>query len=120
MSKHTPGPWRVQASRLTLNDRCCPWIEAESEPYEAWGNKGLRTVCRIEGSTLGNREANARLIAAAPAMYEAITLMLEAEQFRMSRLEECEDFADLRENADILRDRAIAAMRKIQQEVECG
>src|SRR5438045_1642480 len=73
---HTPGPWRVDPVRLTMNDKICPWIEALSEPYNSGGYNGFRTVAHVEGSTLGDTEANARLIAQAP------TLLAENEKLR--------------------------------------
>lgn len=68
----TPGPWRIDPIRLTVNDRCAPWIEAESEPYDCMGYRGLRTVARIEGSTLGDKEANAELISLAPTLLKLV------------------------------------------------
>lgn len=69
-TKHTPGPWVVR----NMSDAM-----AEKFTVERLTNDGLRSViCRINdmevcpehGGT--GSEANAHLIAAAPAMYEAL------------------------------------------------
>ena len=61
MSKHTPGPWRYQEG---------------SDPYThivRAGETGLgRFVVQCGQSRNGSEEANARLIAAAPEMLEAL------------------------------------------------
>ena len=57
MSKHTPGPWHVDQDINGL------YVAAEA--------KGGDAVARIYTWHHG-QEANARLIAAAPAMYEAL------------------------------------------------
>lgn len=69
MSKHTPGPWRVikiPGQRTQINW----WIEAESKEFPE-GHK-LRwnpiSVCCFSSPN----KANARLIAAAPEMLEAL------------------------------------------------
>lgn len=64
-TKHTPGPWRVEQDgnmNPNLTFRICgPWIHRKSsarQPYHA----------------LADTEANARLIAAAPELLEALKL----------------------------------------------
>jgi hypothetical protein len=57
--KHTPGPWKVQEA---FNR-----IETERE-----------IIATVDGGELGNGKANARLIAAAPELYEAADAMLSA------------------------------------------
>lgn len=73
MSKHTPGPWFSDAEGRI-------WRRDPKELYENGGNlagdKPLATVHRgwhHEGSTGFPVEANARLIAAAPDLLEALT-----------------------------------------------
>lgn len=67
ISKHTPGPW-------TLDDRGYKYIVSKS------GNGYItRDVCRLDGSTMAAlaQEANARLIAAAPELLEALELLVD-------------------------------------------
>jgi hypothetical protein len=59
--KHTPGPW----AELTR--------EGEHVVIHSLDKTGGRVVAKTAGNFLGNVEANARLIAAAPLMYEALT-----------------------------------------------
>ena len=62
MSKHTPGPW-------VLENRGYKFIV--SKPDDGYIT---RDVCRMDASTMSAfaQEANARLIAAAPLLYEAL------------------------------------------------
>ena len=75
-AQHTPGPWVVR----NMSDAM-----AEKFTVERLSNDGLRSViCRINdmevcpehGGT--GSDANAHLIAAAPAMYEALQIMVRA------------------------------------------
>ena len=75
MNKHTPGPWVVR----NMSDAM-----AEKFTVERLTNDGLRSViCRINdmevcpehGGT--GSEANAHIIAAAPAMYAALTAITD-------------------------------------------
>lgn len=62
MSKHTPGPWAVPA-----------WPNMQP-PVVAAG----QTICRTDtGACPVDSRANARLIAAAPELMEALKLMIE-------------------------------------------
>lgn len=66
-AKHTPGPWRAE--------RTGPW-----DGWDGWEviAKDGATVCNGLGSQRNPiREANARLIAAAPELLEAAKLVLE-------------------------------------------
>ena len=71
MSKHTPGPWIVDALRYGYDisapeARCL--ITTSSDPKMVWGAIG--------------READARLIAAAPELLEALeSLLAQVEQY---------------------------------------
>jgi hypothetical protein len=62
-TKHTPGPWTASLDKqpLAMNG---------IGNYEVNGPKGI--VCRTEESCIVETEANARLIAAAPEMLEAL------------------------------------------------
>ena len=70
-AKHTPGPWTV--------------VEAHSYTQVRATDKGIADIFdqRDQGSTVQWRhhewEANARLIAAAPWMYEALEAILDAD-----------------------------------------
>ena len=66
MSEHTPGPW-------LLENRGYKFIV--SKPGDGYIT---RDVCRLDGSTMSAfaQEANARLIAAAPDLLEALKEML--------------------------------------------
>ena len=57
MSQHTPGPWRVGIDKHSV------WASKAKEPCVA--------ACKE-----GSREANARLIAQAPAMLDALRLLV--------------------------------------------
>lgn len=93
ISKHTPGPW-------TLDDRGYKYIVSKS------GNGYItRDICRLDGSTMAAlaQEANARLIAAAPELLEALEELLryhendiridyEGTRFYKERLDELKPF----------------------------
>ena len=59
MSKHTPGPWKVTPSNQTSGWGVC--IEAPG-----------RIIAKLTGRKKNDKEANARLIAAAPELLEAL------------------------------------------------
>lgn len=62
MSKaHTPGPWTQGSSE---SGRSCVWLDGNQEPADQMGHLENWIDC--------NTEANARLIAAAPEMFEAL------------------------------------------------
>lgn len=71
MSKHTPGPWKMR--NRTGNHDWNNWrIAAEDGPGRVGG------ICRLDESLTGEEsEANARLIAAAPELLEALRETLE-------------------------------------------
>ena len=69
MSKaHTPGPWTQGSSE---SGRSCVWLDGNQEPADQMGHTDNWIDC--------NTEANARLIAAAPEMLEALKLIANAE-----------------------------------------
>jgi len=63
MSMHTPGPWHIRGPAHTAGWGVC--IAGASE-----------IVARIPGRASARKEANARLIAAAPDLLEAVQNLL--------------------------------------------
>ncbi len=61
MSKHTPGPWKPTY---------------ESDPYRLVDHTDGREIAAVSGVDNENRDANARLIAAAPDLLEALKGLL--------------------------------------------
>ena len=87
-TKHTPGPWKIQEA---FNR-----IETEQE-----------IICTVDGWELRNGKANARLIAAAPGLLDALEKIrnLERRNFR--------EAWDMLQEVDRL---ATAAIRKVEGE----
>ena len=74
MSKHTPGPWSVGATR---HYKCSGGAEVAIHygPAESMGN----CIAHAYGhGPSGDAEADARLIAAAPELLEALRGMMDA------------------------------------------
>lgn len=70
MSQHTPGPWALDGFNLSTVIHCT----AERGSPEAKHTCGdYKTIARCEGD---NWQANARLIAAAPEMLEALDIVV--------------------------------------------
>ena len=63
MSKHTPGPWRVSSDGAGFE------VESEGGAVVAQAQQTKPVRCKSDNDA---RRANARLIAAAPLMYEAL------------------------------------------------
>lgn len=83
-AKHTPGPWRISSG-------CDRWVVQE---------KGGCIACVEQDRKFG--EANARLIAAAPELLEALTSLLDASQRNQEHYsEEAHDIAESRARAAI-------------------
>jgi hypothetical protein len=66
MSKHTPGPWRVDETDRVVADNAKNFLRTREHPEFIVANNVYISGPRIE------RQANARLIAAAPEMLEAL------------------------------------------------
>lgn len=62
MSKHTPGPWVNRGPRSLYDD------------YQIW-SRSYPDVARVSNEHDEETQANARLIAAAPELYEALCRM---------------------------------------------
>ena len=81
-TKHTPGPWVVEKG--WNGDR--PTITAKVSKTQVIDNRGL--IADLEHTPLiEHAQANARLIAAAPAMYEALKGCLRVTEAWKSQAE---------------------------------
>ena len=66
-SKHTPGPWTQGTSNT---GQSCVWLDGHTEPEDTMGPDNTWIDC-VTG-------ANARLIAAAPELLEALQNIIES------------------------------------------
>lgn len=71
-AKHTPGPWYPHYAKA---DHCLS--------SSVWGQEPGNQVAVIGGKSLETMNANASLIAAAPAMYEALKALHSVLDQRM-------------------------------------
>ena len=67
-SKHTPGPWKVFNSKYA--DK--PGIETDDETFSVVVFGKISESCGVDGRTEDEKQANAKLIAAAPDLLEAL------------------------------------------------
>ena len=67
-TKHTPGP--LKAVQIIIENSPCTWAVQRKNIREQWGKPSVATYI--------DNEADARLFAAAPAMYEALLQASEA------------------------------------------
>jgi hypothetical protein len=96
MSGHTPGPWQVVVEDQTGIGRSHAVYICDAS---GWPEGQLARVNVQDG--LGEREANARLIAAAPDLYGALLNLLSVQ----------DGDAEHRENAEAWAIRALAKAR---------
>ena len=61
-AKHTPGP--LKAVQIIIENSPCTWAVQRKSIREQWGKPSIATYI--------DNEADARLFAAAPALYEAL------------------------------------------------
>jgi len=66
-TKHTPGP--LKAVQIIIENSPCTWAVQRKSIREQWGKPSIATYI--------DNEADARLFAAAPAMYEALKAALD-------------------------------------------
>ena len=66
-AQHTPGP--LKAVQIIIENSPCTWAVQRKSIREQWGKPSVATYI--------DNEADARLFAAAPAMYEALSSILE-------------------------------------------
>ena len=81
--KHTPGPWVVNDNDTGMTD-----------DGTIINLHGTVIVSSVYGQTTEIAAANAALIAAAPAMYEALQQLVHVEQLRKQAVTE-NDYVDL-------------------------
>lgn len=67
---YTPGPWHIYAS-----DGYRPGIDADNESYSVIIFGEMDSKEGVQGRTIDEAQANARLIAAAPDLYEALSIV---------------------------------------------
>jgi len=113
-SKHTPGPWRLYEAANTY------YIHAEAGSYQREGQTcyyigGLYDrdsfVADLIVTNQGpSGDANARLIAAAPELLEALQAVLAMADTTAPRKQD--DAITWRENDDLARGKALAAIAK--------
>ena len=75
MSKHTPGPWIVINAKNGLPYQICAIHGRDTEPGVV--GKGILRWGSISLPSSGEGKANARLIAAAPEMLEALKVVTD-------------------------------------------
>ena len=96
MTRHTPGPWRIQGAVTITGQpggipRFLVWPAEETETSVA---EICEIDCQIEGNytcDIAEAEANARLIAAAPDMYAVCRALVQNQAVP------CESLIDLRQ-----------------------
>ena len=70
---HTPGPWTVEIDRWHYDTASTVVAGAERQTFPF-----RELLVQVGGTDVGRQEANARLIAAAPELLEAIEWLLNA------------------------------------------
>lgn len=96
MSKHTPGPWLLEQTTVyALNNERVPVNRFTASIDQGWSDNSSRILQQ-------EVEANARLIAAAPCLLEA--------------LEACMDYGSMTGH-DWVIEKALAAIAKARGEV---
>lgn len=94
MSRHTPGPWTFRPNPCECNDcTASHWIDG---PPDAPGATLGKPIAEVREYHKGESEANARLIAAAPELFEAVralVFLVKESGFRSGLTEEAFDAA---------------------------
>lgn len=72
MSKHTPGPWRTFPVNFSECTPGQPGIDSDSGRTIVVFGLGDEDDCGVHGNDAAERVANARLIAAAPDLLQAL------------------------------------------------
>ena len=76
-AKHTPGP--LKAVQIIIENSPCTWAVQRKSTREQWGKPSIATYI--------DNEADARLFAAAPAMYEALQEALKCIEKHVPKTE---------------------------------
>jgi len=88
MSNHTPGPWKATCLDREDERRTLFWdIEQVRKPGQGYRG-GIGTIHASEhigGVTIEERDANARLIAAAPDLLEALKDLIDDLEIRSTK-----------------------------------
>ena len=105
MNKHTPGPWKIVGVPYQEF-----WIVDSASPAHGKQNLIARLQPHWKGNKSGDTKANAHLIAAAPAMLEAL------ERLRGWVVAEAEHFGAVLPDDDIM-EQATASIRAAKGEV---
>lgn len=79
MTQHTPGPWEIRKAKDGSGDIA---IVAPNAPADQYSRPGILGECYADIRRMGENntaeaEANARLIAAAPELMEALKVIID-------------------------------------------
>lgn len=78
MSKHTPGPWSAELMKIgTIKRGTSAYVLLDGDEY----NIAMISSWKSQPDTAAEAEANARLIAAAPELLEALEALLNADLY---------------------------------------
>jgi len=107
--KHTPGPWRVSNS----NGMIC--VSApKGHPHQSLCAVGYETAKtypeEVQRGLRADTEANARLIAAAPELLEALTLLVEVGRCVLSPIHNSGALKDMTDHEVLVK--AVEALEK--------
>lgn len=72
MTEHTPGPWVAYHGPMGMDDGLNPFFKGIVAILQQSGGDENTAVTTVNDRTAFAYEANARLIAAAPEMYDAL------------------------------------------------
>lgn len=105
---HTPGPWK----EIPQNG-AGPMIAHEFETGKQMNPVGLRLICHVlqRGNSLEQDRANARLLAAAPDLLEALVALLTMSD-RGPQPRKLDEALSWRDNDDRARALTLAAIEK--------
>lgn len=106
-AKHTPGPWSIYDRREVCDEI---WIGVEDANGFEVTHAALRYGCE-EAEELGDIEANARLIASAPALLAALKLFVTG----MDRAGDGPDDSDMAQAMREMREAYTKARAAIRQ-----
>lgn len=73
---HTPGPWGINSAKGVSSNHCFFSVIPQTEPYRG-SVANVMDAVNIDGISIAESEANARLIAAAPDLLAACKAALD-------------------------------------------